>query len=302
MSEFINLPRQTYIRGVAAHLAETGRVHFLSEEHYKYACAAADRHWRAPGALDARTQGDVLELANLLKQASEQQLRAYESTGKVASAVAPFYPTDERQVADDLLTAIWTEYQAKMAGEVTRNMDVAAPMLSGLEGPSPLMEDELRRRPDGFENSPIGGTGLGHVPEHARQGTNVPVPGATGPMAQGPSNTLIESTKMSFPYLQAWAKSAGDVARNMDVSGPQLGGLDGHSPLMEDEVRRRPAGFENSPVGGTGLGHVPAHARKGTNVPVPGATGPAAQGPSNTLVESTKTSAQRFPYLAQITR
>ena len=302
MSTFINIPRQTYIRGVAAHLAETGRVHFLSEDHYKYACAAADRHWRAPAELASRTENDVLELASLLKQASEQQVQAYESRGKVASAVAPFYPTDVRQVDEDLLTAIWNEYQAKIAGEVSRNMDVPAPQLSGLEGPSPLMEDELRRRPDGFENSPVGGIGLGHVPEHARQGTNVPVPGATGPAAQGPSNTLVESTKMSFPYLSAWAKSAGDVARNMDVASPQLSGMDGPSPLMADEERRRPAGFENSPVGGTGLGHVPAHARKGTNVPVSGATGPAAQGPSNTLVESTKMGQTRFPYLAQIIR
>ncbi len=297
MANTILAPRQAFVRGVATKLAHNGQLLFPSETHFKFACAYADENWGFDGARQCTTD-DVQQLGELLYAGNQAQLQDLQSRGKTANAQQAYIPQTVGEVCRDVVITAMHLSGIKLAGEVARSMELSTPQVGELTSPMSIMEDELQRRPAGYSDSPVGGSGLSHVPDSARQSTHIPTPGATGPAAQGPTNTLEQATK-SANYADFFLrKLGGDVVRSMDVASPQIDNLSSPMTIMEDEKRRRPAGYTDSPVGGSGLGHVPAAARQSVHIPTPGVTGPAAQGPTNTLEQATKSAS----YLGRLVR
>ena len=297
MANTIHAPRQAFVRGVATKLAHAGQLLFPSETHFKYACAYADENWGFDHSRNYTTE-DVQQLGELLRAGNDAQLRDLQSRGKVASSLQPYLPQTVGEVCTDVVVAALYLCNDKLAGEVARSMEQATPQIGELTSPMTIMEDELKRRPAGYTDSPVGGSGLGHVPDSARESTHIPTPGATGPAAQGPTNTLEQATK-SANYADIFLrKLGGDVVRTPNISAPQIDNLSSPMTIMGDELKRRPAGYTDSPVGGSGLGHVPAAARQSVHIPTPGVTGPAAQGPTNTLEQATKSAS----YLGRLVR
>lgn len=306
MTAMINTTRQGFVRGVAARLSEQGHVPFASEDHYKEACAWADRQWTPTPQV---TQQDILDLAGLLKTASDTQ---YHRMGKVASTT--YVPRTYDDVTGDLVQAVLelADHNAKVAqeasGTVTRSGMVDAPLLEDAMGDD-LMADEMERRPLGSLRTTPGSPGLADVPDQARKGTNVPMPtDVLGPPAMGPSNSLEMAldNKTATPYLDHYAAqmkraAAGSVTRSTDVSSPRLEAAPGDD-LMSDEMKRRPMGSLTTTPGSPGLANVPAQARKGTNAPAPtGVMGPRAMGPSNSLERALDNSAPvKTSHLRQI--